>query len=937
MQPQQEAPPFEKLGMRLELSKNHKSGGEFGSPHISRMEGDLTKFNALGHEDNFNLGDGNNTATDCSEAEANDTRRSSSSGEHLSPTRSPHHLEMGENAHEPRAKSWSNIVRSAGTNYDHHHDSNGPIKMSSSGETLLTANTTSQAPTTFNYLRQRSHSFPESNGDSRFDKSMLDQFASGRPFEYNYSSDRHQSNARGIPQSQPVSSSYIDAIGLQPLPTIQQGIAGPTTPLNSPMIFPNPNNPGFATREFKSPRQHNVALSNSPLSLGESNNTDQTSPMSSPSSLSPHMTPLQLPKQRNNHESMSPGPSMWQLSPGHGSLNTDANEIHSEALIPPSHPPHNNHFHSHPPPPQSINHHNHHQGPASQPYGHFHAYNANPSYQQQAGPNDHTYHSPSRQYNNGPTSPPRHVHSSPASSHPQSHPMQNSRPGSKLNSGAHQSNIPRSSTEVLKTLLRKKACLYEPETSFAISLVTWIVGRRLAMSQGYFTRQQLQSGVHSCVASKIDEGHVTRTKVNRCMQIILNSCFHYIIPRPDGSEESGEHFRSTFSHDVSHDVPNEDHLLGTLPAPWNNLHLMPMPLDDLTHSPLFYGSDDEGDHHHNSTGKAPGKESSAASIDSGGKRAVLLCFNENVRSAADVFRCHNEFIRDVAHSANLNLSPDGWRSFFTGTKIYRKRSGINDNTQMADMHDHLDQQDLSKFRTSWCAKRYEHDQSLCVFAHVDVNRGWLRRDPFAHNYKPIMCPHIKPIQDGDDCYFNMCPLGVECNHAHSKEEILYHPENYKQQQCRSHFASCPLRDICPNMHTNRQSGSSHEMSPQSHGNYRHGKRYSSEHSPIQRGLNPASKKRHSATTGHASGFAKHPGGSPMLYIGPAPISEFEKTLLLPGLQAMFRDHSSSILSSSSLLEKSYCEYGIFGYKFCQQRVEDETKPAPIGRLTGCTN
>ena len=85
-------------------------------------------------------------------------------------------------------------------------------------------------------------------------------------------------------------------------------------------------------------------------------------------------------------------------------------------------------------------------------------------------------------------------------------------------------NPPRSSSEILKTLLRKKACLYEPETSRAIAFVTWLVGRELALEYGYFSRQQLQSGVHACVAKKIDDGTITRTKVNRCMQIILNSC-----------------------------------------------------------------------------------------------------------------------------------------------------------------------------------------------------------------------------------------------------------------------------------------------------------------------------------------------------------------------------------------------------------------------------
>merc|ERR1712224_513778 len=46
------------------------------------------------------------------------------------------------------------------------------------------------------------------------------------------------------------------------------------------------------------------------------------------------------------------------------------------------------------------------------------------------------------------------------------------------------------------------------------------------------------------------------------------------------------------------------------------------------------------------------------------KRAVLLCFNENVRSAEDVFRCHNDFIRDTANAAHLQLTSQEWRNFF---------------------------------------------------------------------------------------------------------------------------------------------------------------------------------------------------------------------------------------------------------------------------------
>ncbi len=562
----------------------------------------------------------------------------------------------------------------------------------------------------------------------------------------------------------------------------------------------------------------------SPLSIGES--TGQTSATSlSPMSLSPHASPYANPKSSGS----SPSPPPWVL---------DANEVHSE-------PPtmrHNVHSRL----PQSLN-----------------LNSGTLSPKQQSSQENH-----------------RHAHSSNTAHRPSLKSHSSSTPQVPL----HQ----RSSTEVLKTLLRKKACLYEPETSHSISLVTWFVGRRLALSQGYFTRQQLQSGVHSCVAKKIDEGIVTRTKVNRCMQIILNSCFHYIIPRPDGSEENGEAFRLSFTNDAADD----EHLLRTLPAPWNNLSL-----DSLasSESDLFNMSDDEGDVNR----KSKERSDSLTSHDSGGeKRSVLLCFNENVCSSSDVFHCHNEFIRDVAHTANLSLSPEEWQSFFSGSRAFRKRPGNGDSFESG--YSRMNQQSLSSFRTSWCAKRYEHDHTVCSFAHPEINRGWLRRSSAVHKYKPLSCPNIRPLPGKEGCFINMCPRGIACEHAHSNEEIIYHPDNYKRLACKNSASSCLLKDVCPRVHTKQDMPHHHP-----HGYHRHGRR--------RHDNSPSQRPRSSSDVTRAGGFGKIPDGSPMLYIDPAPLSEFEKTLLLPGLQAMFRDYSSSIIYSNKTNGNLF-EYGIFGYK-----------------------
>lgn len=602
----------------------------------------------------------------------------------------------------------------------------------------------------------------------------------------------------------------------------------------------------------------------------EDSMTEQTSPMSSPS-LSPHVSPA---IHSRRHFGDGP-PPMWQLS--------DTNDYHSEPATP--------RHRVYPYLQQSIPEENYDPDGTDHHRGNY--MNARPG-----------------SVRSGPMSPPRQMHSPSFGSHRQHPSMYPRRAGT--NPSAQILLHHRSSTEILKTLLRKKACLYEPDTSFAVSLVTWLVGHRIALAQGFFTRQQLQAGVHSCMAGKIEEGHVTRTKVNRCMQVILNSCFHYIIPLPDGSDECGGAFRSVFSREAA----EEEHLLGNLPPPWNDLNLQSMN-DDSFRS--FHDSDDDGDHHHQFGGKHQGKDSSAASqadesLDSQ-KRSVLLCFNENVRCAADVFRCHNEFIRDIAHTGNLNLSPEDWQSFFSGTKANRKRGVLSDNFHsryfhVADVHDRMDQQGLSKLRTSWCAKRYEHDHSFCAFAHVDINRGWLRRDPFVYKYVPQMCPWIKPLQGAEDCYVNMCPHGVKCNFSHSKEEILYHPEIYKSHPCRHAAGSCSLGDICPNTHS--------EASAQAHGYNRQGKRHYQDHAPFHRIANPGAKRRALATTGNSAGFCNFPNASPMLYIEPAPLSEFEKTLLLPGLQALFRDHSSFVFYST-LDKSSPHEYGLFGYRNSQQK------------------
>jgi len=468
----------------------------------------------------------------------------------------------------------------------------------------------------------------------------------------------------------------------------------------------------------------------------------------------------------------------------------------------------------------------------------------------------------------------------------------------------------RSSSEILKTLLRKKACLYEPDTSRAVALVTWLVGRELALQYGFFSRQQLQAGVHACVASKIEANVITRTKVNRCMQIILNSCFHYIIPRPDGSEESGDVFREVFAKEMQDD----SRLLSVLPAPWNDI--------TVNRAEILLACQEEDDQHRGvkkssyetpqsspqlGSVQSPSRESNDGD-ESVSKRAVLLCFNENVRRAEDVFRCHNEFIRDTAHACHLQLSSNEWRLFFgreaASTPFLWGNVGIpvpfmeGLGPAQTDALGVLTRDEVGALRTSWCCKRYDHDHELCGFAHSKVNGGWLRRDPSLYRYKDIMCQHVTsspaPGARGagpskNIIVLNECPYGVNCDCAHSSEEIVYHPNRYKQRPCSSlgRPGGCHLGDVCPSFHP----AESYRFPKKSDGRSPRHSRQAQQNTNGKESSSPPSVI---------------PEGSPIVYASPAPISSFERHLLTPGLQSLFRRRCS--VTRASIRGGATCEY-----------------------------
>lgn len=489
----------------------------------------------------------------------------------------------------------------------------------------------------------------------------------------------------------------------------------------------------------------------------------------------------------------------------------------------------------------------------------------------------------------------------------------------------------RTSPEILKTLLRKKACLYEPGTSRAITLLTWIVARSLALQYGYFSRQHLQSGVHSIVAEKITRGIITRTKVNRCMQVILNSCFYYIIPKPDGTEESGESFRCAFRKTVADDTA----LIKTLPEPWNDLEFNDETVIDRNCvSPVLADMKEEEDDN--------GRNQNS------NKRQVLLCFNENVRCAEDVLRCHNDFIRDSAISANLILTPEEWRCFYLckdekNAPLSPMKKGAIDTvydsylsfdtpadvekslaskenisvTPSGSGGDALGQMttsELAKFRTTWCCKRYDHDATLCRFAHIDVNKGWLRRNPTQMEYSVAMCPKTSIVHNKasvlDGCYVNACEDGVRCKLAHSQEEVDYHPKSYKANVCESSKKgsnrTCDMRDVCPNLHPGGHS--SCISSPPRFKIYHNGRRINDTANRIKGHL--IGGKHPTPSIGSTEVGSCVRAGAPMLYLSPAPNSEFDKTLHFPGLFTLYRSNCATYYANDVGSEQ--IEYSNFG-------------------------
>ncbi|CAN0398509.1 unnamed protein product, partial [Ectocarpus fasciculatus] len=81
---------------------------------------------------------------------------------------------------------------------------------------------------------------------------------------------------------------------------------------------------------------------------------------------------------------------------------------------------------------------------------------------------------------------------------------------------------------------------------------------------------------------------------------------------------------------------------------------------------------------------------------------------------------------------------------------------------------------------------------------LQVNHGWLRRDPSKHPYLPRLCDRVILAGPGGE-YLDDCTRGRSCPNAHSLEEIQYHHQSYKTQVC-PHGSKCRSKAFCPHAH-----------------------------------------------------------------------------------------------------------------------------------------
>lgn len=153
----------------------------------------------------------------------------------------------------------------------------------------------------------------------------------------------------------------------------------------------------------------------------------------------------------------------------------------------------------------------------------------------------------------------------------------------------------------------------------------------------------------------------------------------------------------------------------------------------------------------------------------------------------------NSFIEDDSSIVNV-LSKDSFneKSDEIKDKFYKKESHYSYV---------LTKDQLNNFRTVLCN---DHLNSNCMDPETCFNShctAWQRRNPTKYKYSSLICPDIDFSRKGAKGRMSLncrCRKGKYCEFAHTKEEELYHPDNYKTRKCNA-FPKCK-RFYCPFIH-----------------------------------------------------------------------------------------------------------------------------------------
>ena len=99
---------------------------------------------------------------------------------------------------------------------------------------------------------------------------------------------------------------------------------------------------------------------------------------------------------------------------------------------------------------------------------------------------------------------------------------------------------------------------------------------------------------------------------------------------------------------------------------------------------------------------------------------------------------------------------------------------------------------LDTFKTIICPNKDSCDNANCLYYHNELERRRLRQ------YENTLCSHVN---DGIKYLSpSNCGEGEECKHCHTKNELYYHPLNYKKEVCKR--VHCTYGSLCSDIHIN---------------------------------------------------------------------------------------------------------------------------------------